>query len=143
MKWKSMPKEVKTHYLELAAAKIDTPVVLDTLEEEVSENIEETEIDFPVKNKPNERGNGAPSAWNFFRAKYSQTVRSEGFSGRGIASELGDRWRKLSGKKKKNYGLQAIVVHEIEKTPEKLDKSTSVNSRLVASEDQCCRTLSL
>ena len=66
------------------------------------------------------------SGWLFFRGKYSQAVRNEGFTGRSIASELGDRWRKLSAAEKLNYSLQAFVVQSLEQSPEKLDRTNSV-----------------
>ena len=66
------------------------------------------------------------SGWLFFRGKCSQAVRNEGFTGRSIASELGDRWRKLSPAEKRNYSLQAFVAQSLEQSPEKLDRTNSV-----------------
>ena len=61
-----------------------------------------------------------------YREKNSQGIKSAGFSGKEIASKLGERWRTLNSGERKNYGLQAFAIRELANSPEKLGKSTSV-----------------
>ena len=61
-----------------------------------------------------------------FRGKHSQEIRNEGFSGKNIASQLGERWRNLNSVERKNYGFQAFTIKELNISPEKLDRTTSV-----------------
>ena len=61
-----------------------------------------------------------------FRDKNTQEVISEGYSGRAISSQLGERWRSLSTGEKQHFGFQAFTVRELKRAPQQLERTKSV-----------------
>jgi len=47
------------------------------------------------------------SGWDIFREEQNLIVKSEGYTGKEISSEIGRRWRKLSSSVKEKYNSKA------------------------------------
>ena len=58
--------------------------------------------------------------------KHATDVRDEGFTGKDIASQLGDRWRKLTQIERNNFKFQAFTLKEVNRSPDRLDRTKSV-----------------
>ena len=67
------------------------------------------------------------SGWDVFRAeKYSEVV-DQGFSGKEISKQLGDRWKKVEGPEKKKYGLKAEFLKAVQGEPDILERTSTVH----------------
>ena len=67
------------------------------------------------------------SGWDVFRAeKYSEVV-DQGFSGKEISKQLGDRWKKVEGPEKKKYGLKAEFLKSVQGEPDILERTSTVH----------------
>ena len=66
------------------------------------------------------------SGYELYRDRNTPKVLSEGYSGRAIASQIGERWRSLSAEEKLNFGFQAFTVCELKKSPQMLERTESV-----------------
>ena len=82
-----------------------------------------------------DKDSGPKTGWDVFRRKNTELVKEDGFVGKAIASQLGDRWRKLDRKGKRQFGLQAYTLKKLNPSPEKLDKTQSVKLNVVESAD--------
>jgi hypothetical protein len=76
------------------------------------------------------KDNCSRTGWDVFRWKHTHEVRDEGHTGKAIASQLGDRWRRLSKPEKNVYGFQAFALQELNKTPDHLDRSSSQKNKV-------------
>ena len=67
------------------------------------------------------------SGWDVFRDKNIEEVKSDGFTGREIAKQLGEKWRNVTAQEKRHYGLQANFLREINREPEEiLERASTV-----------------
>ena len=68
-----------------------------------------------------------------YRDEQRRAVIAEGFSGKDISSQLGERWRRLSTREKNAYKVQAKIrasfVSNLREEPNILDRSVTVSSR--------------
>ena len=67
------------------------------------------------------------SGWDVFRDEKYQEVKNDGFTGREIFSQLGERWKKVGPEEKKTYGMKAQVLKTINSDPEILERSSTVH----------------
>ena len=62
-----------------------------------------------------------------FRDEKCQEVKNDGFTGRDIFSQLGERWKKVTAKEKKRYGIKAQFLKNVNSDPETLERSSTVH----------------
>ena len=67
------------------------------------------------------------SGWDVFRDEKYQEVKNAGFSGRDIFSQLGERWKKVTPKEKKRYGIKAQFLKTVNSDPEILERTSTVH----------------
>ena len=61
----------------------------------------------------------------FREEKYPEVVK-EGFVGKDIASQLGQRWKNVTALEKKHYLLKANFIKAVRSEPEVLERSSTV-----------------
>ena len=70
------------------------------------------------------------SGWDVFREEQYSNVVNEGFSGKDIASQLGEKWRKVSRLEKKKYYQKAKVIasflNAVGSEPNDLERSSTM-----------------
>ena len=60
---------------------------------------------------------------------------NDGFSGKEIASQLGQRWKKVNNAEKKKYGLKAKFIKAVNSEPEVLERTSTVHKAKVPVSD--------
>merc|ERR1712086_1237269 len=107
----------KTDYINQARIKLSETSLADI--SECESDPETTSTTAVPKRKSKAKRDSFPfkSGWDVFRMKYATDVRDEGFTGKDIASQLGDRWRKLTQIERNNFKFQAFTLKEVNRSP--------------------------
>ena len=111
VKWKSMPKvccKVVVHTSNHTIKELKSAFVLKVKAELIGAN---NEADAPTSTKDRSNGPGIQilprSGWDLFREEQREFVIAEGYTGKEISSQLGERWRSLSVTEKELFKRRA------------------------------------